>query len=84
LRVVCERITLNSQFLSPAFQAVVDGGTLSTSCASLACGYENQALRAKKEMLREKEMLIENSVYKSPKVLIFITAGHRPAEHGDE
>jgi hypothetical protein len=31
---------------NPALQAVVDGGTSSASCASLACGYENQALRA--------------------------------------
>jgi hypothetical protein len=37
---------LNSQLLSPAFQAVVDGVMLSASCASLACGYENQDLRA--------------------------------------
>jgi hypothetical protein len=32
--------------MCPAFQAAVDGGTSSASCASLACGYENQALRA--------------------------------------
>jgi hypothetical protein len=31
---------------NPALQADVEGGTLSASCASLACGYGNQALRA--------------------------------------
>jgi hypothetical protein len=31
---------------NPALQADVEDGTLSASCASLACGYENQALRA--------------------------------------
>jgi C4-type Zn-finger protein len=31
---------------NPALQAAVEGGTLSASFASLACGYENQALRA--------------------------------------
>jgi hypothetical protein len=31
---------------NPAFQAAVECVTLSASCASLACGYENQALRA--------------------------------------
>jgi hypothetical protein len=38
--------TLNSQLLRSALQAAVEGGALSASCASLACGYENQALRA--------------------------------------
>jgi hypothetical protein len=31
---------------NPAFQAVVGSGTLTASCASLACGYEDKALRA--------------------------------------
>jgi hypothetical protein len=31
---------------NPALQADVDGGALSASCASLACGYEDKALRA--------------------------------------
>jgi hypothetical protein len=35
-------------YVELTFQAAVAGGTLSASCASLACGYENQALRAVK------------------------------------
>jgi hypothetical protein len=33
-------------YVELTFQAAIDGWTLSASCASLACGYENQALRA--------------------------------------
>jgi hypothetical protein len=33
-------------YVELTFQVVVDGGTLTASCASLACGYENKAIQA--------------------------------------